>query len=136
MWFLFAEDSRGFVFFKQKMVYEVRSSDWKSDVCSSALDLAELVDDDGRLLHRRMRQQVAQQRRLAAAEEAGQHGDGERPFRNGERRLSAHGRARRSIGRASCSASVCQSVLSAVSAVAFNHKTSKFSLSHITYSHI
>src|SRR3546814_9738360 len=34
-------------FFKQKTAYEMRISDWSSDVCSSDLPLAEAVDGDG-----------------------------------------------------------------------------------------
>src|SRR3546814_2802000 len=37
--------SRGFFFFKQKTAYEMRISDWSSDVCSS--DLADQVLDAG-----------------------------------------------------------------------------------------
>src|SRR3546814_1212121 len=37
----------GFFFFKQKTAYEMRISDWSSDVCSSDLAQADL-DDDGR----------------------------------------------------------------------------------------
>src|SRR3546814_3234430 len=33
-----------FFFFKQKTAYEMRISDWSSDVCSSDLDLAALAD--------------------------------------------------------------------------------------------
>src|SRR3546814_1044934 len=37
-----------FVFFKQKTAYEMRISDWSSDVCSSDLDLfMKRVFDDG-----------------------------------------------------------------------------------------
>src|SRR3546814_10257429 len=32
-----------FFFFKQKTAYEMRISDWSSDVCSSDLDLAEMI---------------------------------------------------------------------------------------------
>src|SRR3546814_2822024 len=45
-----------FVFFKQKTAYEMRISDWSSDVCSSDLDdvpLAILTRQDGRLRRRR-----------------------------------------------------------------------------------
>ena len=41
-------------------------------------DLAELVDDDGGARELRLAQQMAQQRGLAAAEEAGEHRDGDR----------------------------------------------------------
>src|SRR3546814_1769393 len=38
----------GFFFFKQKTAYEMRISDWSSDVCSS--DLEELLPDDALVL--------------------------------------------------------------------------------------
>src|SRR3546814_2802225 len=52
-----------FFFFKQKTAYEVRISDWSSDVCSSDLELARLrkfhqLADDGGLgliIHRQVR---------------------------------------------------------------------------------
>ena len=56
-------------------------------------DLAELVDDDGRLAEIRMAQQLAQQGRLAAAEEAGQHRDGQALGRL-RRRLASLGPSR------------------------------------------
>src|SRR3546814_9123057 len=36
-----------FFFFKQKTAYEVRISDWSSDVCSSDLELADDAADTG-----------------------------------------------------------------------------------------
>src|SRR3546814_2139815 len=36
-----------FFFFKQKTAYEMRISDWSSDVCSSDLDRVAFVDGDG-----------------------------------------------------------------------------------------
>src|SRR3546814_4444756 len=42
-----------FFFFKQKTAYEMRISDWSSDVCSS--DLAALVSVGHQLLHLRLR---------------------------------------------------------------------------------
>src|SRR3546814_5543894 len=36
-----------FFFFKQKTAYEMRISDWSSDVCSSDLDLPDPVGIDG-----------------------------------------------------------------------------------------
>ena len=48
-------------------------------------DLAELVDDDGGILERRIAQDFRQDRGLAAAEKAGQHGDG-------NKRVFGHGR--------------------------------------------
>src|SRR3546814_12522243 len=35
-----------FVFFKQKPAYEMRISDWSSDVCSSDLEIAAKIPDD------------------------------------------------------------------------------------------
>src|SRR3546814_4449547 len=37
----------GFFFFKQKTAYEMRISDWSSDVCSSDLDARLDGEDDG-----------------------------------------------------------------------------------------
>src|SRR3546814_3706326 len=45
-----AECCKLFIFFKQKTAYEVRISDWSSDVCSS-----DLVQDQGPGYHRRRR---------------------------------------------------------------------------------
>src|SRR3546814_3428356 len=39
----------GLLFFKQKTAYEMRISDWSSDVCSSDLDVFSLADQDGAL---------------------------------------------------------------------------------------
>src|SRR3546814_5013007 len=36
-----------FFFFKQKTAYEMRISDWSSDVCSSDLPFDDLVEDEG-----------------------------------------------------------------------------------------
>src|SRR3546814_4435548 len=44
LWNQFTSDMCFFFFFKQKTAYEMRISDWSSDVCSS--DLVQL-DDDG-----------------------------------------------------------------------------------------
>src|SRR3546814_1323823 len=45
-------DSDGFFFFKQKTAYEMRISDWSSDVCSSDLRTAALGlrEDPGQVL--------------------------------------------------------------------------------------
>src|SRR3546814_9094971 len=54
---------RAFFFFKQKTAYEMRISDWSSDVCSSDLALANLVGPlvDG-VLHHDIRREGAAQR--------------------------------------------------------------------------
>src|SRR3546814_1496324 len=36
-----------FFFFKQKTAYEMRISDWSSDVCSSDLEMIRMTMDDG-----------------------------------------------------------------------------------------
>src|SRR3546814_21054091 len=43
----------GFFFFKQKTAYELRISDWSSDVCSSDLIVEQPVDACGRLPDRK-----------------------------------------------------------------------------------
>src|SRR3546814_4670989 len=42
-----------FFFFKQKTAYEMRISDWSSDVCSSDLEITPLTTLDGHQLRRR-----------------------------------------------------------------------------------
>src|SRR3546814_3412799 len=58
-------------FFKQKTAYEMRISDWSSDVCSS-----DLHDADARAAA--LPQKVAQQGRLAAPEKAGDDSERDR----------------------------------------------------------
>src|SRR3546814_8958158 len=53
---------RYFFFFKQKTAYEMRISDWSSDVCSSDLIEARLLDRDA------LRQRVALARHVDAVE--------------------------------------------------------------------
>src|SRR3546814_3848340 len=89
-----------FFFFKQKTAYEMRISDWSSDVCSS-----DLVEP-------RLRRRRRQQRRMGA-------GDGRKAAladRKGDRvgrcvdlrdKLNVHALK---IGRASCRERVCQYV--------------------------
>src|SRR3546814_5537455 len=98
-----------FFFFKQKTAYEMRISDWSSDVCSSDLE-----DDAGRILLALL-EHVAH----AAGADADEHLDevraGDREERHvrlprdgaGEQRLAGAGRADE-IGRASCRDRVCQ----------------------------
>src|SRR3546814_17992410 len=49
-------------FFKQKTAYELRISDWSSDVCSSDLEPGRLLFSDGRI---RCRQDIAPQAALS-----------------------------------------------------------------------
>src|SRR3546814_6401283 len=50
---LYAFNSDVFVFFKQKTAYEMRISDWSSDVCSSDLSTRRIRHVDRRKLMRR-----------------------------------------------------------------------------------
>src|SRR3546814_5162279 len=69
-------------FFKQKTAYEMRISDWSSDVCSSDLQLVREI------AHQALHVDLAQQ---------GRH-------------LAHHHRAGTELGRASCRERVCQYV--------------------------
>src|SRR3546814_3325279 len=81
-----------FFFFKQKTAYEMRISDWSSDVCSS--DLVEI----GELLELRGARLADDRARLAGQPVHGQENLG----------VDADGAAE--IGRASCRERVCQYV--------------------------
>src|SRR3546814_3124345 len=88
-----------FFFFKQKTAYEMRISDWSSDVCSS--DLGHAVE------------QVAEaldigvvQRRVDLVEDADRRGIGEEQGEDERDR----GQRLLEIGRASCRERVCQYV--------------------------
>src|SRR3546814_3875288 len=97
-------------FFKQKTAYEMRISDWSSDVCSSDLGRGEGLGSEG---------QCQGQSRLGPAG-AAERDDNllARGLRNGARAarallcLGAAGRAEQTleIGRASCRERVCQYV--------------------------
>src|SRR3546814_944637 len=93
---LFACD---FFFFKQKTAYEMRISDWSSDVCSSDLDDGldrRLIDD-----------------RLLPGAEPGGADDVDHLGLGGQRGVAAGRRRCRKIdqiGRASCRERVCQYV--------------------------
>src|SRR3546814_4438673 len=65
-----------FFFFKQKTAYEMRISDWSSDVCSS--DLHEIVPDETQI-QRLLAHAVAHQRQLTllpVPQSHGKHADG------------------------------------------------------------
>src|SRR3546814_8433850 len=89
-----------FYFFKQKTAYEMRSSDWRSDVCSS--DLIEQVADRRPIEHERDRRadRAAGAIRLRERIERVRLRD-DRRFRFG---LAGE------IGRESCQERVCQYV--------------------------
>src|SRR3546814_4205848 len=95
-----------FFFFKQKTAYEMRISDWSSDVCSS--DLRRLVPSSSQLLSD-IRQVERLQRALlkltvftgCSASQSDLIGFAHR---------NEHRRMRAEIGRASCRERVCQYV--------------------------
>src|SRR3546814_12502574 len=92
-----------FFFFKQKTAYDMRISDWSSDVCSSDLEYVDDLLPVTRLLHVRDR----------AAATVGEAGFGDFLVGNGE------------IGRASCRERVCQYVSILVVAGSLKKKINK-----------
>src|SRR3546814_14232926 len=111
-----------FFFFKQKTAYEMRISDWSSDVCSSDLGLAVrsavVAGVRGRVVvghgTRRFRRRRRRGGRLRVGFEQGRLGGLGR-----HRRPYAEGRspAAADIGRSSCREGVCPSVEISVAAV-------------------
>src|SRR3546814_7137402 len=89
-----------FLFFKQKTAYEMRISDWSSDVCSS--DLPHVEDAGGQCGKKRSDATIEfkRGRRLFDASQ-------ERVFRIVQRQKAEH---EFQIGRASCRERVCQYV--------------------------
>src|SRR3546814_4684000 len=86
-----------FFFFKQKTAYEMRISDWSSDVCSSDLQLLHhAADRRGRQMEPR---QLRDRPRTHRADD-----------RFSESRGGGHRRDIAKIGRASCRERVCQYV--------------------------
>src|SRR3546814_5700660 len=102
-----------FFFFKQKTAYEMRISDWSSDVCSSDLRVAAAaVGLTARALPGACRAVFAAIRHGCAAERwpgpaAGIVTRRATPRREGEHRVNHN---KKKIGRASCRERVCQYV--------------------------
>src|SRR3546814_2466615 len=94
-----------FVFFKQKTAYEMRISDWSSDVCSSDLAQGEMPADDHRIhfLDAAIDQSPDHEQRgqHEARQQAGQE-------KAADRRLGGDAVDDHEIGRASCRERVCQ----------------------------
>src|SRR3546814_10997464 len=110
-----------FFFFKQKTAYEMRISDWSSDVCSSDLVGALLC-----LSFRRqpLRPLPPHPRRAAGDDPPGRAHHRRRARRGERRRRRGPARKRRAeIGRASCRDRGCPYVL--ISGVAVSLKTKK-----------
>src|SRR3546814_14332163 len=111
-------------FFKQKTAYEVRISDWSSDVCSS--DLSDRTDTaietrprgDGGLGRVKLRRQAITIDGILNFHAANDLERG-RFSRDGPQKLSADFRE---IGRASCRERVCQYVYISVAAVSLKKK--------------
>src|SRR3546814_21121473 len=99
-----------FFFFKQKTAYEMRISDWSSDVCSS--DLCPGDQRDSRSASSAGRSALA--RRRADRTRSGMKSRVAAPWR---------GHAPAEIGRASCRERVCQYVSISVVAVSLQKKT-------------
>src|SRR3546814_7141513 len=100
-----------FFFFKQKTAYEMRISDWSSDVCSSDLGIARRGQEDLERARRADgRDQVADRgHAVAQAQPAGR--DGERAVVRGDAQVAAQRDVQAAgIGRASCRERVCQYV--------------------------
>src|SRR3546814_10033962 len=94
-----------FFFFKQKTAYEMRISDWSSDVCSSDLMPLQVVERHMRgLLDRPVEMRAADERAEIVVSGLVLRLERE-PI---ERRLDALGHVE--IGRASCRERVCQYV--------------------------
>src|SRR3546814_6994357 len=82
-----------FFFFKQKTAYEMRISDWSSDVCSSDLVEHALAEED-----------------VADAEDVAQHHHHELQQHHRQRQPAHRRPDADEIGRASCRERVCQYV--------------------------
>src|SRR3546814_12787991 len=76
-----------FFFFKQKTAYEMRISDWSSDVCSS--DLVHPVEHPGDDDHRYRRRPVAIDRETNPGQSRTERQQGDRIGREGAQRNSA-----------------------------------------------
>src|SRR3546814_18308941 len=115
-----------FCFFKQKTAYEMRISDWSSDVCSSDLEIVdqpEQMAPGGRDVRRIPRVGLVHRPIGFGADAVGIGDDApeRRPQRGTEpRREDVH--ARRQIGRASCRERVGQYGYISVVAVSLEKK--------------
>src|SRR3546814_2955806 len=122
-----------FFFFKQKTAYEMRISDWSSDVCSS--DLVHVAAAGGERLpagaikaraqpelHRRREQPLLPARQHPVrADEAAEHG-------NDERQRQHHRQRHRppvELGKASCRESMCRYWEISAGAVSLQKKKKK-----------
>src|SRR3546814_9284195 len=93
-------DLCSFFFFKQKTAYEMRISDWSSDVCSSDL-LAHEQCRGGKIGSHKEGLADQRQRQIAYAAQQGKEHQRAQPVKPSRRN---------EIGRASCRERVCQYV--------------------------
>src|SRR3546814_5979592 len=104
-----------FFFFKQKTAYEMRISDWSSDVCSSDLRLQSLMDGLARIELARLEQPRHVAIELVHARKEIDHDETLHPDPRADRprEIAQFGRPRDvvdEIGRASCRERGCQYV--------------------------
>src|SRR3546814_4667948 len=105
MWFLSAQFSVFYVFFfKQKTAYEMRISDWSSDVCSSDLPDS-YIEEYGAEAFRATAAEAIPLSRFMLDELASRHA-----LNEAEGRAACAHEAKPQIGRASCRERVCQYV--------------------------
>src|SRR3546814_11493122 len=109
-----------FVFFKQKTAYEMRISDWSSDVCSSDLSLhhTQYAFREGNI----KRPGLPVAAHSIALPQGGHHAESR--IKSGDRVADAdsYTNRRKEIGRASCRESVCTYVWISVVSGSFKNK--------------
>src|SRR3546814_16508858 len=108
-----------FFFFKQKTAYEMRISDWSSDVCSSDLPRPARPSRSASLIG------VAAPAMRERARHGGDHVERGEDDADADRLVGPALRARDQIGRASCRESVCQYVEISGVAVSLQKKQHK-----------
>src|SRR3546814_4350880 len=91
-----------FFFFKQKTAYEMRISDWSSDVCSSDLDVGDRIGPVGDAVVL-IAVEEAERRQEAGPDEGAEGGEEQEA-------AQVHAGDAGQIGRASCRERVCQYV--------------------------
>src|SRR3546814_10628470 len=97
-------------FFKQKTAYEMRISDWSSDVCSSDLRAWPRLVQDGGGFHHLHHEGGASAGQVIRSADAGEQAVDDADMRRLRRHIAAHPgqHGDEEIGRASGRARVCQ----------------------------
>src|SRR3546814_6316539 len=96
-----------FVFFKQKTAYEMRISDWSSDVCSSDLMPAAFAEGGKHLVHRDLEAVRASPAKRFEGSVADDPVEPRAETRIPAERVDLSDHAPEQIGRASCRERVC-----------------------------